>query len=98
MTPQEDGVAQGSFWKNLGPILLIVAGGAISIALAMNTDSNGRQDRDIEVLKDARSSIQERLGRIETDIEHVKRSQQDTHDDVKEIRRLLEGPIPGGMR
>lgn len=93
----EDGI-KGSFWKSFGPILLIVAAGAISIALAMNTDSNGRQDRDIEVLKDARSAIQERLGRIETDIEHVKRSQQDTHDDVKEIRRLLEGPGPGGVR
>lgn len=82
---------QGAFWTLLGPILLAVAGGAILIAVGMNTATNTAQDEAINALKDAKASAQERLGRIETDIDSIRRSQGESREDVKEIRKLLEG-------
>jgi len=90
--------ARSSFWKNFGPVLLLVAAGAISLVVAMTGDADSRQDVSINDLVSHKTQVQERLGRIETDIEHVKRSQSETREDVREIRRLLEGRPRGVER
>lgn len=91
MSSDESSGSSGSFWQSFGPIMMALAGAVLMLLVVANTVTNSEQDERIEKLKESHTSIRERLGKIETHIEHIKKSQDDVGTDVSEIRRLLEG-------
>lgn len=81
-------------WWILGiAALLLGSGGAfwLNHVEGQITDLHQRDRTRDEQMSGAR----ERLGRVEETLRHVERSTNDTRNDVREIRRLLEGRESG---
>lgn len=77
-------------WRWLGAAALGVTLTLVgALAQSVTTDIEKLQDRDAEFERTG-ATQRERLGRIEADVQHLRDTTDDTREDVREIRRLLE--------